>query len=53
MPDLSLDEYRGFSKEELRLVLREEAIRAGFGENRFYDEGPHLIDPSCGQSSEG
>lgn len=38
MPVLTLEEFDGFSEEELRQILREEVIKAGFAEECSNDE---------------
>jgi hypothetical protein len=38
MPVLTLEELDGFSEEELRQILREEAMKAGFAEECSNDE---------------
>jgi len=50
MPDLTLDEFRGLSEEQLKRVLREEAIRAGFAEECSYHEEAALPGIFCGQA---
>ena len=51
MPDLTLDEFRGLSEEQLKRVLREEAVKAGFAEECFYDEEAALPDTFFEQAS--
>ena len=52
MPVLTLEEFDGFSEEELKQILREEAMKAGFAEECSYDEEAALPDTFCGQFSE-
>ncbi len=47
MPDLTLDEYRGFSEKGLKRMLREEAIKAGIKQKCSHDKAILSIDPSC------
>ena len=51
MPDLTLDEFRGLSEEQLKRVLREEAVKAGFAEECSYDEEAAMPDTFCGLAS--
>jgi len=53
MTDLTLDEFSEFSEEQLKQVLREEAIKAGFVQKCSQGAKGFLIDTSCGHSFNG
>ncbi len=53
MPDLTLDEFRGLTEEQLKRILREEALKAGFEQRASQDAKAFLKDISCGHAFNG
>jgi len=47
MPDLTLDEFRDVSKEDLKQILRKESLNAGLTEILGCDEEETLGDFPC------
>ena len=50
MPDLTLDEFRGLTEEQLKRVLIKEVLTAGFKQMCSQDAKDSITNSSCGNS---